>query len=383
MERRVEDSETDAALWEQENVHSVYSSIASHFSATRYKPWPLVTSFLASLPAGSVGVDVGCGNGKYLHLRNLLHSQGEISGDASGSSQAVNVVPESALDCLTIGVDRSAELLEFAHSCSLQTMSQGSQARPQPQTSKQARDDTQRTPPIRNEVLVGDGLTTGFRSRAFDYAISIATIHHFSTRSRRREAIRELIRLTQPQRRDTSAQHEAMQESRLSGTGRGRFLVYVWALEQRGQERRKFDEQDAQDSSGETTASQSTNTSPQIAQGRDVLVPWVRKVPNKAADTSGVRDGGLDSEQTPVIDEAASNAKEEDKVFQRYYHLFEATELDTLVDEAVKELPPSMSETETASGHRLRLVVSREDSGWERGNWWGIWRCTWEDADGQ
>jgi hypothetical protein len=30
------------------------------------QPWPVVDEFLRSLPAGSVGLDVGCGNGKYL-----------------------------------------------------------------------------------------------------------------------------------------------------------------------------------------------------------------------------------------------------------------------------------------------------------------------------
>ena len=45
------------------------------------------------------------------------------------------------------------------------------------------------------------------------------------------------------------------------------------------------------------------------------------------------------------------------------YHLFEATELETLVDEAVTALQQSDPS----------LRVDRENSGWERGNWWGIW----------
>jgi tRNA (uracil-5-)-methyltransferase TRM9 len=32
------------------------------------KPWPLVEKFLQSLPQGTLLADVGCGNGKYLHV---------------------------------------------------------------------------------------------------------------------------------------------------------------------------------------------------------------------------------------------------------------------------------------------------------------------------
>ena len=49
--------------YESTHVHSVYEAIAPHFSATRHKPWPLVTSFLLAQPPGAVGLDVGCGNG--------------------------------------------------------------------------------------------------------------------------------------------------------------------------------------------------------------------------------------------------------------------------------------------------------------------------------
>ncbi|CAG8619595.1 1850_t:CDS:2 [Acaulospora colombiana] len=51
---------------EQQYVHDVYQAIAPHFSQTRYKPWPVVEQFLKGLDVGSVGADIGCGNGKYL-----------------------------------------------------------------------------------------------------------------------------------------------------------------------------------------------------------------------------------------------------------------------------------------------------------------------------
>lgn len=36
------------------------------------QPWPGISNFFQTLPAGSLGVDAGCGNGKYLGLRSIL-----------------------------------------------------------------------------------------------------------------------------------------------------------------------------------------------------------------------------------------------------------------------------------------------------------------------
>lgn len=60
---------SSAEAYEQRHVHAVYGEIASHFSATRHSPWPLVTRFLSLQLPGSVGIDVGCGSGRYLALR--------------------------------------------------------------------------------------------------------------------------------------------------------------------------------------------------------------------------------------------------------------------------------------------------------------------------
>jgi len=57
---------------EQSYVHDVYESIADHFSQTRYKPWPLIQRFLTSLERGSIGLDSGTGNGKYLPVCDKL-----------------------------------------------------------------------------------------------------------------------------------------------------------------------------------------------------------------------------------------------------------------------------------------------------------------------
>lgn len=139
--------------FEQEHVHSVYSQIAQHFSQTRYKPWPVVEAFIHSLPTSSIVADVGCGNGKYLAIRK---------------------------DCFFVGSDFCIELAKIAH-------------------SKQ------------HETIVADTLALPFRNASFDYAISIAVIHHLSTQERRRDAIIQLLRIVKQN---------------------GHILIYVWAMEQ-------------------------------------------------------------------------------------------------------------------------------------------------------
>ena len=62
----------DPISYELTNVHQIYDRIAPHFSRTRYKPWPVVESFLKRQGAGSIGIDVGCGNGKNLGVNGDL-----------------------------------------------------------------------------------------------------------------------------------------------------------------------------------------------------------------------------------------------------------------------------------------------------------------------
>ncbi|KAK7921118.1 hypothetical protein PG985_009140 [Apiospora marii] len=133
-------SAAEAADYEAEHVHAVYESIAPHFSATRYKPWPVIADFLTSLAPGSVGFDVGCGNGKYLGVNPGVHM---------------------------LGSDRSASLVSFARD-------HGGAERSQ-------------------DVAVADGLALPFPEGRADFAICVAVIHHMSTRERRREAVRALL----------------------------------------------------------------------------------------------------------------------------------------------------------------------------------------------
>ncbi|XP_055529648.1 alkylated DNA repair protein alkB homolog 8 [Wyeomyia smithii] len=130
----------NAAQLEQENVHKVYNEIAKHFSETRHTPWPQVAAFLNSLAAGSIVLDVGCGNGKYLDQN-------------------------SHLSCL--GCDRSDELLKVCASRGL-------------------------------NVLQCDCLALPFRASSVDACISIAVIHHLATAERRLRAVKEMARVLRP-----------------------------------------------------------------------------------------------------------------------------------------------------------------------------------------
>lgn len=198
----------EAEQYEVKHVHEVYEKIASHFSSTRYKPWPIVHDFLLSLPPGSVGLDIGCGNGKYLTVNR---------------------------DIFIVGSDRSSKLATIA-------------SQHQPHSS-----------------IIADNLALPHRGNSFDFAISIAVIHHLSTPERRQEAIGSIL--------------DCLRED-------GKALIYVWALEQKTS-RRGWDE----------------------GHEQDVMVPWIMK--------TGKQD--LENGQ---------RAEPKEQIFQRYYHLYKSGELE-------------------------------------------------------
>ena len=315
------DAEAEAEAYERTHVHGVYQTIASHFSATRHKPWPAVASFLHAQPPGSIGLDVGCGNGKYL-----------------GANPAV----------VMLGSDRSPALVALASSRLGRTGDAGFQD----VTKTQARATmTADTPAAANaagsggltsqgggaaisDVLVADGLSLPFRDGAADFAICVAVIHHLVTRARRQDAIRQLLRCVKTRQ-----------------AASGHVLVYVWALEQ-GTSRRGWDEGTEQ----------------------DLLVPWVLKgqtpvrVAQKKAPPSqrtaakddvpvATKGGEYSAPMAPPGDGAGTGTGtmggvgHTDPVLQRYYHLYRRGELE---------------EDVLAAGG---VVIT---SGYERDNWWAV-----------
>ena len=118
-----------------------------------------------------------------------------------------------------------------------------------------------------HSTIIADNLNLPHPDAFFDFAISIAVIHHLSTQERRTQAIQEILRTLRPATESYPG---------------GRALIYAWALEQKNS-RRGWDKGDSQ----------------------DVMVPWILK--------GGSAKDGFD---------------EPPKTFHRYYHLYEESELE-------------------------------------------------------
>ncbi|THH18495.1 hypothetical protein EW146_g2505 [Bondarzewia mesenterica] len=308
----------DPSLYEAKHVHEVYDQIASHFSSTRYKPWPIIAQFLSDLPCGWVGLDSGTGNGKYLPLP--LDRPGSV---------------------WTIGLDRSCNLLTSARSAG------GND--------------------VLREVVWGDVLGKGWRRGAFvrssrsflnsatdlffywtkqDYAISIATIHHLATPERRKAAVQRLLECISPDH--------------------GRVLIYVWAIEQDELSKRTIPIHQPESAEPER---------PPTTKGQDVFVPWMLttdKPRDKAKGRKGPKTSSHVNAQTEKV-ENATTKEIEPKQFDRYYHMFAKGELLDLACQVARDMglrigPRPSTKTE---GDKEKIVgVEIVQSGWERSNYY-------------
>lgn len=153
-----------------------------------------------------------------------------------------------------------------------------------------------------HSTIVADILSLPHPASYFDFAISIAVVHHLSTPERRIQAISAILQTLKPVSPETS-------------DGGGKALIYVWALEQKSS-RRGWDK----------------------GHEQDVMVPWVMR--NKPAAASKKQENEHE-EQPP----------QQDKVFHRFYHLYEESELER--------------DIRAAGG----VVI---ESGYEKDNWWAI-----------
>ena len=133
----------DPCELERKHVQRVYDAVAAQWHSTRYKAWPRVAQFVASLPPHSLIADLGCGNGKIApHCREAGHA--------------------------VIGCDFSMELLHIARS------------------------------QLRLEAQAADVMALPYRDETFDAALSIAVLHHVSTAERRRLLVAETLRVLRP-----------------------------------------------------------------------------------------------------------------------------------------------------------------------------------------
>jgi len=132
----------------RERVRETYDRIATHFAETRHSPWPDVESFLETASDGTVGLDMGCGNGR--HVPGLLER----------------------VDVAT-GLDMSRALLD------------------------EARKRTDNIADSRRLIQADAGhLPLG--NETVDLALYVATLPHLPTRDARVESLRELRRVLAP-----------------------------------------------------------------------------------------------------------------------------------------------------------------------------------------
>jgi len=235
-------------------------------------------------------LDSGTGNGKYLPLP--IERPGAL---------------------WTIGLDRSRNLLNIARTAG----------------------------DVIREVVWGDVLGHGWRRGAFDYAVSIATIHHLATHERRKLAIKRLIQCVSP--------------------AHGRVLIYVWAVEQ------------------DEFSKRSIPTNPQEGPGgsrisQDVFVPWVlpqqtSEKANKTCDATANLGKATPGFSTQTMSP---------NVVNRYYHMFARGELVDLTTSAATELglKVGLPSLEKDAGVKKNGVTIVQD-GWERSNYYVELQC-WE-----
>jgi len=122
------------------DVETVYDKIAKDFDKTRYNVWSSVKKFISSLPKGSEGLEVGCGNGK-----NMMFAE--------------------SLGLKIRGIDLSEEMVKICKNKNLL-------------------------------VNKANMLQMPFLNRSFDYVICVASLHHLDSFEKRQNALKELFRVT-------------------------------------------------------------------------------------------------------------------------------------------------------------------------------------------
>ena len=144
---------------ETASVRATYDRIADHFAKTRAYPWPEVEAFLddravpPGAPGPTVGLDVGCGNGRHTELL------------AERCDRA-------------LGVDASRAMLA---------------------TARERADGGSETPGARGFALVQAGAAAlPVADGTVDAGVYVATLPHLPTRERRRASLDELARVLAP-----------------------------------------------------------------------------------------------------------------------------------------------------------------------------------------
>ncbi|CAF0720566.1 unnamed protein product [Brachionus calyciflorus] len=256
-------NDVEAKNFEKSHVQSIYNEIADHFSHTRHSPWPGVARFINSMDPFSFMIDIGCGNGKYLNLRKDLYTFG-----CDFSEGLIKICQEKNFNC-----------------------------------------------------FVSDCLKVPGKKDFFDYAISIAVIHHLSTEERRIKAINEMKRVLRPG---------------------GRGLITVWAKEQKYKNKESFyisqkksnDKKQAiteskTEADSEEKKDSNVHTFGKEFQKKDVFVAWHY---NEKTLGKKVKDEKETEAEEEKVSEQSKPQDKESKVYLRFYHVFENNELENLFE---------------------------------------------------
>ncbi|KAI6659072.1 hypothetical protein LOD99_14748 [Oopsacas minuta] len=275
---------------ESEHVTSVYDSIAPHFSMTRYKPWPRVESFIQSLPHNSLVADLGCGNGKYLHI------------NSTG---------------ITIGCDTCVNLLTLAKSSS----------------------------PF---LIQADTTNLPFSSNTFDAVISIAVIHHLSSEERRVEALKEMARVLIPGGRMLVYVWAMEQDKRTFAT---QDVLVPWRMKKASTETTEGNKIKKKKYRKKKLKNKVVKTGDIVYEanldnlfGEDNFTFEIENISitnckedleiiNELEKVEEIENVVLEKEQTQL-----ENTRDSFDTFMRYYHVFRENELRELVDKFVSEV---------------------------------------------
>lgn len=225
------DEET-ASLLEEHNVHKVYDQIAGHFSETRHTPWPLVIEFLQGFPLGSVILDVGCGNGKYM---------------------MANPIPT-----LNIGCDRSLELLKICQNIRTNA-----------------------------NTFRCDCLNIPIRSDSIDGCISIAVIHHLATEERRLQAIQEMTRILRTDGLGLIyvwAKNQCANNQKSSYLRQNKAVNKLKTTDEEQRLRQEVELKSCQKLKEQKTIALPIHTNRTDFQNQDIFVPWKTKEKPESTD---------------------------------------------------------------------------------------------------
>eukprot|EP00796_Vickermania_ingenoplastis_P005178 gene5178-3725_t len=277
--------------FEKEHVHNTYDAIAKHFSASRYKEWPQVAQFLQQQPPYALIADAGCGNGKYFECAQYQHTGEDMKVEEKKKRRPKRVrgangqlVFEKAWAShskparrFVVGFDRCRALLELALNSEMEQKNGASNG---PESRSYGTLETPADPAPRDNYNPAQAQIRP--PRGADVLCCDVQCCPFRNGSfDAAVCIAVLHHYATPARR-LDAVRRLIRLVRPDG---GRVLIYVWAIEQPRKAAYEVNE-----TSG------------------DALIPWQM---NQKFD-------------------------DEQKVYQRYYHLFRKGELETLCLQALK-----------------------------------------------